>query len=80
MEKIYVVSLIGDAVWGGRSVHGFMETFDLDHIKQHIKEHNNLELGEQYPNKYDFQNGCHWEYATNFKSCDVHVDVIYRMK
>lgn len=80
MDKIYVISLVGQAVYGCRSIVGFTESNDESVIIRYIEEHYNVTLGSIIPNKFVFQNGCHWEYSTNRENVDVHIDIVYNIK
>ena len=80
MDSIYIISLIGQAVCGCRSTIGFIESKDEHYINRYIEKEYNLILGSIKPNKFVFQNGCHWEYSTNRENVDVHIDIVYNIK
>ena len=79
MDKIYLITLVGQAVCGCRSIIGFTESKDEGDINRYIEEQYNLTLGSIIPNKFVFQNGCHWEYTTNRENVDVHIDIVYNI-
>ena len=80
MNSIYVISLVGQSVFGCRSIVGFSESNDESVINKYIEEHYNITLGEIIPNKFAFHNGCHWEYNTNRENVNVHIDIVYNIK
>lgn len=80
MNKIYLITLVGQAVFGGRQINGFMEANNEGDVNRYIEEHYNITLGSIIPNKFAFQNGCHWEYTTNKENVDVHIDIVYNIK
>lgn len=80
MNSIYLITLIGSAVHSGKSVIGFTESKDEGDINRYIEKQYNLTLGSIRPNKFVFQNGCHWEYTTNRENVDVHIDIVYNIK
>ena len=80
MNSIYLITLVGQAVYGCRSIVGFTESKDEDDINRYIEEKYNLTLGSIRPNKFIFQNGCHWEYSTNRENVDIHIDIVYKIK
>ena len=80
MDRIYLVTLVGQAVFGCRSIIGFIESKDESYINRYIEKHYNISLGSIRPNKFVFQNGCHWEYSTNKENVDVHIDIVYNIK
>ena len=80
MNSIYIISLVGQAVFGCRSIIGFIESKNKGDINRYIEEHYNITLGSIIPNKFVFQNGCHWEYNTNKENVYVHIDIVYNIK
>lgn len=80
IDRIYVITLVGQAVCGCRSTIGFIESNDEHYINKYIEKEYNLTLASIIPNKFVFQNGCHWEYSTNRENVDVHIDIIYNIK
>lgn len=80
MNSIYVISLVGQSVFGCRSIVGFMEANNESDVSRYIEEHYNITLGEVIPNKFAFQNGYHWEYPTNRKNVNVHIDIVDNIK
>ena len=80
MNRIYLVTLVGRAIFGCRQIIGFSESNDETDINKYIKEKYNITLGSIKPNKFVFQNGCHWEYSTNKENVDVHIDIVYNIK
>lgn len=76
MEKVFLVSLVGEGVHAGRSVLGFISSNNSEFISRYIKNRYNLTLGEQYQARFTFEIGIHWEYATDKPNVDVHVDAI----
>lgn len=80
MNSIYLITLIGSSVHSGKSVIGFTESKDEGDINRYIEKQYNLTLGSIRPNKFVFQNGCHWEYTTNRENVDVHIDIVYNIK
>ena len=80
MNRIYLITLIGEGVHSGKSVIGFTESRDESNINRYIEKEYNLTLGSIIPNKFVFQNGCHWEYTTNRENVDVHIDIVYNIK
>lgn len=80
MNSIYLITLVGQAVCGCRSIVGFTESNDEGVINRYIEEHYNVTLDSVIPNKFTFQNGCHWEYTTNKENVDVHIDIVYNIK
>lgn len=80
MNSIYVISLVGQAVFGGRSIIGFIESKNEDDVNKYIEEHYNLTLGSIIPNKFVFQNGYHWEYNINRENVYLHIDKVNNIK
>lgn len=80
MNSIYLITLVGQAVCGCRSIVGFTESNDKGVINRYIKKQYNITLGSIRPNKFVFQNGCHWEYTTNKENVNVHIDIVYNIK
>lgn len=80
MNRIYLITLVGQAVCGCRSIVGFMEANNESDVSRYIEEHYNITLGKVIPNKFVFQNGCHWEYTTNRENVDIHIDIVYNIK
>lgn len=80
MKRIFLVSLTGEGVHTGYTVLGFISSNDKDIIANFIKNHYNLTLGKQYPPKFTFEMGEHWEYATNDFRYEVHVDIVYSLE
>ena len=80
MNSIYTITLIGKCVLGCRQIIGFIESNDKDIINSYIEKHYNVSLTSIRPNKFNFQNGCHWTYNTTRKYLYVHVDLIYNIK
>ena len=80
MNSIYLITLVGQAVYGCRSIVGFTESNDESVINRYIEEHYNVTLNSLIPNKFTFQNGCHWEYSTNKENVNVHIDIVYNIK
>lgn len=80
MKSVFLLTLVGESVYAGRSVIGFISSNDRNFIAKYIKRHYNLILGEQYQPKFTIEIGCHWEYATNRDNIDVHVDVVSNLE
>lgn len=78
-DKVYLISFVGDNVFQGKSIIGFISEFDTELIARIVKERSNLTLGEKYPAKFTFETGVHWEFATDRDTVDVHVDVVYHL-
>ena len=79
MNSIYLITLVGQAVYGGRSIVGFIESNNESDVTRYIEEHYNITLGSIIPNKFVFQNGYHWEYTTNKENVNVHIDIVYNI-
>lgn len=80
MDRIYLVTLVGQAVCGCRSIMGFIESKDESYINKYLEKEYHITLSSIIPNKFVFQNGCHWEYSTNRENVDVHIDIVYNIK
>lgn len=75
MKSVFLVSLHGTGVWGQHQVMGFLSRNDKDLITNIVKNQHGIILRDLLPNRFTFQNGCHWEYSTNRLDVDVHVDI-----
>lgn len=80
MKKVFLVSLVGEGVYAGRSILGFISSNNSGLIATYIKNRYNLTLGEQYQARFTFEIGVHWEYATDRPNVDVHVDVVNNLE
>ena len=80
IDRSYLITLVGQAVFGCRQIIGFTESNDEGIINRYIEEYYNVSLNSVIHNKFTFQNGCHWEYSTNRENVDIHVDLIYNIK
>ena len=80
MDRIYLITLVGQAVFGCRSIVGFIESNNESDVIRYIEEHYNITLGEVIPNKFTFQNGSHWEYNTNRENVNITIDIVYNIK
>lgn len=79
MKKVFLVSLDGTGVAGEHHIIGFISNNNRELIANFIKEQYGLILQDLLPNRFDFQNGYHWEYSTNRLDIDVHVDICYNL-
>lgn len=79
MKQVFLVSLVGSGVAGGRSVLGFLSSNDKEMITNYIKNMYKIKVKHQLQNKFSFQNGNHWEYITSNLDVDVHVDLYYNL-
>ena len=79
MKRVFLVSLDGLEVAGEHHIIGFISSNNRELITNFIKEQYGLILQDQLPNRFDFQNGYHWEYSTNRLDIDVHVDIYYNL-
>lgn len=79
MKKVFLVSLDGLGVAGEHHIIGFISSNNRELITNFIKEQYGLILQDLLPNRFDFQNGIHWEYSTNRLDIDVHVDIYYNL-
>lgn len=79
MEKIFLVTLVGEGVFGGKSIIGFLDSNDRIQIDKYIRSRYGISLGDVYQPKYTFEMGIHWEYQTSRDDIDVYVDVVYSL-
>lgn len=77
---IFLVSLVGEKVYNGKSIIGYTDDNDRDAIKSFIRYKFKLNLGKQLQNKYSYQNEIHWEYETNDDNIFVHVDLCNKIE
>lgn len=78
-NKVYLIELVGENVFGGRTIVGYINEFDEYVIKNIIKNHNNLDINERLEYKYNWEIATHWVYPTNIEGCDVNVTLIHQL-
>lgn len=80
MESVFLITFVGESVYGGHSVIGYINSNDTAFIADYIKKRYNLTLGEQYQPISTIEIDCHWEYATNMDNLEVHVDKLLNLQ
>lgn len=79
MKKVFLVSLDGKGVVGEHHIIGFISSNNREFIANFIKEQYGLILQDLLPNRFDFQDGLHWNYRTNKFGVNIHVDLCYNL-
>lgn len=75
MKQVFLVSLNGTAVHAGHQILGFISNNNQEIIDNYVENRYGLRLRHLLPNRFSWQDGCHWEYSTNRLNVDVHVDI-----
>lgn len=78
-NTVYLIELVGENVFGGRTVSGYINEHDETIIKNIVKKRHNLEITKPLPHRFNWEIGTHWVYPTNVENCDVHVTLIHQL-
>lgn len=79
MKRVFLVSLDGTAVHAGHQILGFVSNNNQEIIDNYVDNIYGLRLRHLLPNRFSWQDGCHWEYSTNRLGVDVHVDICHNL-
>ena len=78
-NTVYIIELIGENVFGGRTISGYVNEYNETTIKNIVKKRHNLNIDKPFEPKYTWEIGIHWTYPTNMEGCDVHVTLIHQL-
>ena len=78
-NTVYLIELIGEKVFGGRTISGYVNTYDEATIRKIVKKHDSLEITKPLPHTFNWEIGTHWVYPTNVENCYVHVTLIHQL-
>lgn len=78
-DKVYIISYIGNKVFTGRQIIGFVSEFDIDLIARIVKAKHNVNLCNQYPDDYAPMGGNHWTFFTDDEDVNVDIEAVYKL-